>query len=37
MNHLVQYTPEQIDIDEKKYRFMNVLSSVLRSTLTVPS
>jgi hypothetical protein len=28
--HLAQYAPEQIDTDEKKYRFMNGLSTKLQ-------
>jgi hypothetical protein len=40
-NHLAQYTTEQVDTDEKKYHFINGLStscrSALRSTPAEPS
>jgi hypothetical protein len=34
-NHLVQYAPEQVDTDEKKYRFMNGLSTKLQERLAL--
>jgi hypothetical protein len=34
-NHLAQYTPEQVDTDEKKYRFMNDLSTELQEHLAL--
>jgi hypothetical protein len=34
-NHLTQYALEQIDTDEKKYRFMNRLSTKLQELLAL--
>jgi hypothetical protein len=35
-NHLAQYAPEQVDIDEKKkYHFMNDLSTKLQEHLSL--
>jgi hypothetical protein len=35
-NHLTQYTPEQVDTDEKKqYRFMNGLFTRLQERLAL--
>jgi hypothetical protein len=34
-NHLTQYTPEQVDTDEKKYHFMNGLSTKLQECLAL--
>jgi hypothetical protein len=34
-NHLTQYAPEQVDTDEKKYRFMNGLSTKLQERLAL--
>jgi hypothetical protein len=35
LNHLAQYVLEQIDTDEKKYRFMNGLSTKLQERLAL--
>jgi hypothetical protein len=34
-NHLTQYALEQVDIDEKKYCFMNGLSTKLQEHLAL--
>jgi hypothetical protein len=34
-NHLAQYTPEPTDTDEKKYCFMNGLSTKLQECLVL--
>jgi hypothetical protein len=34
-NHLAQYAPEQVDTDEKKYCFMNGLSTKLQERLAL--
>jgi hypothetical protein len=34
-NHLTQYALEQVDTDEKKYRFMNDLSTKLQERLAL--
>jgi hypothetical protein len=34
-NHLTQFAPEQVNTDEKKYRFMNGLSTKLQEHLAL--